>query len=376
MAAAEGIYRVINTHMAEGIRLVSVRRGVDPRRFAILSFGGAAALHVTDVARQLDLERVIVPRLSAVLSAWGMLACEPAMRGGANAYRRRQPSRCHGEYARPSARWRPRVASGSRLHRSRAQSACGRPPTCATASRCSRWACRSTASISTAPDLLQRMADAFHARHEELYTYSLRDQEAVLVNARVAVIGELPALPQEPALPARPAGDTACQRRIYLGGWREVPIYEFDALAPGQAIEGPAVIEFATTSVLLRPGDRLRTTAFGWLDIQVGPNPDLAVSARLEKLAMSKSRQLAARRIHAARQHPHGRLALSRSIPGCQFQLPAPAALCPDAGAREVRRLLHGRSPGRAQHADRGAEAQPHGDIVRAVHAAVRAWRR
>ena len=75
VAAAEGIYRVINTHMAEGIRLVSVRRGVDPRRFAILSFGGAAALHVTDVARQLDLKRVIVPRLSAVLSAWGMLAC-------------------------------------------------------------------------------------------------------------------------------------------------------------------------------------------------------------------------------------------------------------------------------------------------------------
>ena len=143
MAAAEGIYRVINTHMAEGIRLVSVRRGVDPRRFAILSFGGAAALHVTDVARQLDLERVIVPRLSAVLSAWGMLACEPALRGGAHAYRRRQPSRCRRRYARPSARWKPRAASGSRPRRSRARSACGRPPTCATASRCSRWACRS-----------------------------------------------------------------------------------------------------------------------------------------------------------------------------------------------------------------------------------------
>src|SRR5262245_37497183 len=74
MSAAEGIHRVINTHMAEGIRLISVRRGVDPRRFAILAFGGAAALHVTDVARQLDLKRVIVPRLCAVLSAWGMLA--------------------------------------------------------------------------------------------------------------------------------------------------------------------------------------------------------------------------------------------------------------------------------------------------------------
>ena len=49
-----------------------------------------------------------------------------------------------------------------------------------------------------------------------------------------------------------------------------MPIYAFDALAPGQVIEGPAVIESATTSVLLRSGDRSRTTDFGWLDIQVG----------------------------------------------------------------------------------------------------------
>jgi N-methylhydantoinase A len=48
-----------------------------------------------------------------------------------------------------------------------------------------------------------------------------------------------------------------------------VPIYQFDALAPGQPIEGPAVIESATTSVLLRPGDRAHTTALGWLDIDI-----------------------------------------------------------------------------------------------------------
>jgi N-methylhydantoinase A len=121
-----------------------------------------------------------------------------------------------------------------------------------------------------APDLLARMADAFHARHEELYTYSLRDQEAVLVNARVAVIGELPALPQEPALPARPPARPLHRRRIHLGGWHEVPVYEFDALAAAQVIEGPAVVESATTTVLLRPGDRSLTTDFGWLDIRVG----------------------------------------------------------------------------------------------------------
>ena len=107
-------------------------------------------------------------------------------------------------------------------------------------------------------------------RHEHLYTYSLRDQEAVLVNARVAVIGELPALPQEPALPARPPARPTSERPVYLGQWREVPVYEFDALAPDQAIDGPAVIESTTTSVLLRSGDRLRATALGWLDVEVG----------------------------------------------------------------------------------------------------------
>jgi N-methylhydantoinase A len=120
-----------------------------------------------------------------------------------------------------------------------------------------------------APDLLQRMTDAFHARHEELYTYSLRDQEAVLVNARVTVIGELAALPQEPAVASRLPASPANQRPIYLGGWQQVPVYAFDALAPGQAIEGPAVIEAATTSVLLRHGDLSRTTSLGWLDIRI-----------------------------------------------------------------------------------------------------------
>jgi len=118
-------------------------------------------------------------------------------------------------------------------------------------------------------DLLRQMADAFHGRHEQLYTYSLRDQEVVLVNARVAAIGELPALPQEPALAPRPPAPGVSEREIYLGQWLKVPIYHFNALAPGQRLDGPAVVESATTSVLLRPGDRARTTALGWLDIEV-----------------------------------------------------------------------------------------------------------
>ncbi len=268
MAAAEGIHRIINTHMSEGIRLVSVRRGVDPRRFAIFSFGGAAALHVTDVARQLDIARVIVPRLSAVMSAWGMLAsslrCEVVRThiGDAN---RLDPDAVRAAFREMAAEGRQRLAAASFSGTVRVRPSADM--------RYGEQVFEVGVPLDgidfDAPNLLQRMADAFHARHEELYTYSLRDQEAVLVNARVTVIGELPALPREPEAPARPPAAPASLRRIYLGGWREVPVYAFDALAPGQAIEGPAVIEAATTSMLLRPGDLSRTTNLGWLDIAI-----------------------------------------------------------------------------------------------------------
>ena len=91
---------------------------------------------------------------------------------------------------------------------------------------------------------------------------------------------------------------------------------------------------------------------------------------------MAPSRQLRLGAFMRPASHPHRRLALSRRLPGRQFQLRAPQTLRADAGARQVRRLLHGRPPGRAEHADRGAQAQPHGDLVRAVHAAVGAGRR
>jgi N-methylhydantoinase A len=268
MVAAEGIYRVINTHMAEGIRLVSVRRGVDPRRFAILSFGGAAALHVTDVARQLDLKRVIVPRLSAVLSAWGMLACN--LRCDVGRTHIGDASRL--DVTKVRATFREMEAEG----RQQLELASFSGPVRVRQSADMRYG-EQVFEVNvpldhvdfTTPDLLHQIAGAFHSRHEELYTYSLRDQEAVLVNARVAVIGELPALPQEPRLPARPPARPTGARKIYLGQWHEVPIYEFDALAPDQVIHGPAVIESATTSVLLRSGDQLHTTAMGWLDVRI-----------------------------------------------------------------------------------------------------------
>jgi N-methylhydantoinase A len=267
IAAAAGIHRVVNTRMAEGVRLVSVRRGIDPRRYALLSFGGAAGLHITDIARQLELSRVIVPRLASVLSAWGMLATDL----------RYALSRTHlGDASALSADALREVFTGME-DEGRARLAATRFAGLVRTQRSAEMRYGEQIFEVTVPldaldwargDLVAQMAEAFHARHEALYTYALRDQEAVLVNARVAVIGELPTLAAEHravAASASPPGS----RRVHLGGWMDVAVWDLDSLAPGQAIAGPAIIESSTTTVLLRAGDSATVTPLGWLDIAV-----------------------------------------------------------------------------------------------------------
>ena len=266
-SAAAGIHQVVNTNMAEGIRLISVRRGVDPRRFALLSFGGAAGLHVTDLARQLEIKRVIAPRVASVLSAWGMLASDL----------RFEVSRTHvGDmgvlgvdtlrdlYAEMEAEGRARLAEWFdgpvRLRRLADM-------------RYGEQVFEIDVPLDTvdweAQDLMQQVAERFHARHEELFTYSLKDQEVVLVNARIAVVGVLPETPDEAPVPTGPDAAPTTHRRIYLDGWIEAPIYDLDILPAGQMIAGPAVIESETTTALLRRGDRATVTPQRWLDIAV-----------------------------------------------------------------------------------------------------------
>jgi N-methylhydantoinase A len=268
LAAAAGMHRVVNTSMAEGIRLVTVRRGVDPRRFALLSFGGAAGLHVTDLARQLDLGRIVVPRVASVLSAWGMLATDM----------RFEVARTHiGDAGRlDGTRVKAVFAEMEAEGRARLKASFDGPVRIQYAAdmRYGEQVFEISVPLDdvdwSAPDPLPQIVERFHRRHEALYTYAMRDQEAVLVNARVAAIGVLPALPQEPRLPTRAPGAPIGKRRIHLGGtWRKVPVHDLDRLAQGQEIAGPAIVESAMTTVLLRDGDVARPTAEGWLDVTV-----------------------------------------------------------------------------------------------------------
>jgi N-methylhydantoinase A len=266
VAAAEGIQRVVNTNMAEGIRIVSVRRGADPRRFALLAFGGAAGLHVTEVARMLEISRVVVPRVAAVLSAWGMLTTDL----------RHELVRTHVGEAQKVGEARLRKLFGELEAEGRRRLGADFAGRVRVAYAVDMRYGEQTFEITVplpgvdieAADLMEQVVERFHRRHEELYTYSAPGQDVVLVNARVAVIGELPALPAEQASAA--SGDAQPKsRRVYLGRWTEVPVYDLESVRAGLEVKGPAIFESSTTTVVLRQDERAVVTPLGWLDIRL-----------------------------------------------------------------------------------------------------------
>jgi N-methylhydantoinase A len=278
--AAAGVHRLINARMADGLRVATVRRGVDPRRFALLSFGGAAGLHIAAVAAALGISRVLVPLQAAVLSAWGML----------NTDLRLELSR--GLMQTGAAD--PRSACAEMEQEGRARLAWFAGEIAVRRSADMRYG-EQVSEISVpfdgldldGADFLQQLGDAFHRRHEALFTYALRDRAPVLVNARVAVAGLLPALPVRPQTPD-PRARTR-ERRVHLDGWRTVEVHSLTGLKPDQCLDGPVIVESDTTTVLLRPGDRARFDQRGWLELQPASGTfigglaaaDLAVSAQI-----------------------------------------------------------------------------------------------
>jgi N-methylhydantoinase A len=272
VVAAAGIYRMINLTMAEGIRLMTVRRGVDPRRFALLSFGGAAGLHAVEVARDLNIAKVIVPPVASVLSAWGMLGTEL----------RYEISRTHIGDASKLGDDDVRALFAS-MEREAAEKTAGwfeTPPQMRRSGemRYGEQIYEIDVPLSdldwNEPNLMQRVVDRFHMRHEELYTYASRDQEVVLVNARLAVIGAVAVAREAPPASGKAKPVPAVRRNAYFGQFRDVPVYGLDSWSPGHSVSGPAIIVAETTTIVFGEGDKATVNALGWLEIDLADAAD------------------------------------------------------------------------------------------------------
>ncbi len=267
--AAYGVYQVVCTAIAEGIRLMSVQRGVDPRDFTIMGFGGASGLHAAEVARQLQVAKVYIPSSAPVLSAYGMLNTDIK-----HDFSRSYPvsmDRLDLEEARSileelAAQGRDKLAAQGL-------------PTEAVEINYSadmRYLDQIYEVNVPLPDpkladseFLAQLTANFHRRYQELYAYSQQDQEVRLVTLRVAAVGKLPRIAQLDRTANGAAAAPVGSRQVYLGEWREAPTYSADGLRAGTEIDGPAILESEFTTTLVWPGDSAAVDAMGGIVLRI-----------------------------------------------------------------------------------------------------------
>jgi N-methylhydantoinase A len=252
------MYNSINTVMANLITEVCTKKGHDVRDFTLVAGGGAGGIHAAAIAKQLSIPMVIVPRVSALMSAFGMFAMDIGL-----------------EYARSCARRQNQVdfAEINGLYadmRRRAKldfARIGIPE--------SQLSYQATVEMRyvgqfheveielPAGELnqenLERLLQNFHAKYETLYTYSMSWRAAEFLTFRLKVTA--PPRPLQMAAGGKAAVGVETTRRgsrscLFDGNAARVdtPTYDWDLLEPGHRITGPALIDDKTTTVLVVPG--------------------------------------------------------------------------------------------------------------------------
>jgi N-methylhydantoinase A len=235
--AAAAIVRVANSNMERAIRAVSLERGEDPRDFPLVAFGGCGGLHACEIARELGIATVIVPREAGALSALGMLLAD----------RTRDYSLAAGSNI------------GEGFRKLTAQAKADVPK-----AKLERFADMRYAGQSyelTVP-WSRTAAVAFHAAHHKAYGYSNPERavEIVTLRLRAVVATRKPDLRGKAATAAGSA-----ERRLWLSGrWRKVPVLQRDGIGR-KAVKGPALIADYGATTLVPEGWTIRRDAAGSL---------------------------------------------------------------------------------------------------------------
>jgi len=250
-AAAEGVLRVTNAQLAAAVRLSLFEKGLDPRDFALLSFGGAGGLHATAVAEELGMAEVVFPREPGTLSAYGILFSDLVQ----------DIARSRLSPMTPEAM--PAIAAAlDTLHADAARllDAEGVPQ--------ERRAIEVSADLryrGQAFELLVPWPEApapapllarFHAQHRARFSYAAEGEAVALVTLRLAAIGRLDKPEEAPPAPPGGAAEPG-RRRVRHGGTAgDWPVWRRETLRAGAVIAGPAIIEEAFATHVIGPGWR------------------------------------------------------------------------------------------------------------------------
>ena len=254
LEVALGVVQVANTEMVGALRVISVERGLDPREFALVAFGGAGPLHACSLAEELGIRTVLVPKAGGVLSALGLAVSDlrrdyvRPLLSPLNELKAGDLETAFEEMERAAAKDLDSPEFGRRADL--------------------RYAGQSFELMVDA-DELEDLEARFHEVHERRYGYRMEGEKVDLVNLRLAatVPVEKPDL-KEPELKGE--AETGRREANFDGDWTEVPVLDRAKMGRGSEVEGPTIVEFAEATCVVRPGWRGVVDEVGTLVLEVG----------------------------------------------------------------------------------------------------------
>ena len=264
--AAQGILQIVNNNMMGAIRNVSVERGLDPRNFALVAFGGAGPMHSISVARLLDMTTVIAPPSPGVASAYGLLVADFK-----NDYARTTIQKppdydlagmesIYRELEEEAVRWLDSEAVPTHL----------RELTRSADLRYAHQGFEVTVEMTgkkVGRESMEATFQSFHQEHHRLFGFSL-DQPVEVVTLRVTARGQMETarMSRISREPGPPTGALLGQRPVYfedMAGFVACDIYNRASLGTGSVIVGPAILENVDSTVVVDPGWRARFDEYG-----------------------------------------------------------------------------------------------------------------
>ncbi|TLZ92867.1 MAG: hydantoinase/oxoprolinase family protein [Methanobacteriota archaeon] len=251
-----GVQRVVEASMAKAMRLVLARRGLDPRDFALLAFGGAGPMHACALAQQLGVRTVLVPFLPGAFSAYGILISPIRAEYGRSVLRPLERAETVIESA--IEEFRDRAISvlrtqGHDVGRAQFESSVDL-----------RFKGQSyEINVPIRGDLRR----AFHRAHRLRYGYASRSEAIEVVAARLVV--RMPRPFRRPRAPLHRGSRPRSRRVLFDDGWHDVPVHERSRLGVGSEIDGPAIVAEDHATTVVPPGAHLTVDRLGLLEVEV-----------------------------------------------------------------------------------------------------------
>ncbi len=259
---ALGILQVVNAEMERAIRVTSIERGHDPREYTLISFGGAGGVHACELARSLNVGRVLIPLEASTLSALGMLTAnvfldyvQTVMYPGETPFEELE------------RRFVPMVARAQEDLAKQQVRVSARHVHCELDLRYQGQSFELTVPLSS------DFQTAFHEQHDRRYGYKNEAAGLEIVNLRVRAIGDAspPRIETQDPGPVDSSGAVRHERRlVFSSGPRSVPFYDRSLLHPGHHVPGPAVIFQDDTTILLSETDHAQVDAWQNVLVTIG----------------------------------------------------------------------------------------------------------